>query len=198
MSRFAVTNAEYRDFVAATDDPPPSHWPDGEMPEAIANHPVVNVSADDADRYCRWLGATMPGSVRLPSEAEWEYAARGREGRRYPWGDQEPTVELANYIEGPGATVPVDAHSAGCTPEGIYQLAGNVWEWCGDYLGDYEDLAEDSIDPVGATPDRALRGGAFSGSANALRASYRNRYRLRRRYVHIGFRVVWREDTETK
>ena len=84
---------------------------------------MVNVSWEDAQAFCQWAG------VRLPSEAEWEKAARGTDGRIYPWGDQSPTKELCNFGGNIGDTTPVDRYPGGASPFGVLDMSGNVWEW---------------------------------------------------------------------
>jgi hypothetical protein len=120
-----VTNREYQRFVAATGHEPPPHWKDDPAwPHRERNHPVVNVSHEDAAAYAQWAGK------RLPTEAEWEKAARGPKGNFYPWGNK-PTEAKCNVREtGVGSTTPVGNYRSGISPYGVYDLCGNVWEWC--------------------------------------------------------------------
>ena len=137
ISRFPVTNRQYEHFVNESGQKAPSHWKRKQMPREKEDHPVVFVSWSSGAEFCTWLTERISGGVggtgRLPTEAQWEYAARGPRGRLYPWGDEEPTTERANFAPSAGDTTPVDAHPGGATPEGIHDLAGNVWEWCGDW-----------------------------------------------------------------
>ena len=177
MQEHEVTNEEYRRFD-------PDHDPD-----ARDEHPVVNVYWDDAMAYAEWLGGT------LPTEAQWEFAARGRDGRKYPWGNEDATCARANYFECGGAAVAVKSYETGATPEGVYDLAGNVWEWCLDWYAPYESTAQ--TDPTGppesstSPPGRVSRGGSFDDVPRSLRAA--NRYDLTPdfRYDFFGFRVAW-------
>ena len=136
----------------------------------FADYPVVNVTWYQADAFCTWIGA------RLPTEAEWENAARGMDGRIYPWGDQVPTQELANFAENVGDTTPVGSYLAGASPYGVMDMAGNVWEWMNDwYDSDYYSQSS-SENPQGpATGEyRVLRGGSWYGYDYNVRSALRN------------------------
>ena len=119
-----VTNAEYRRFLSQS-QPDPNH-----DYEAAQDLPVVNVTWYDAMAYAAWLGGS------LPTEAQWEFAARGTKGRTYPWGEQAPECDRANFKEcQPDGLKPIKIRrEEGKTPEGVYDLAGNVWEWCRDWF----------------------------------------------------------------
>jgi formylglycine-generating enzyme required for sulfatase activity len=170
----------------------------------LPNQPVVGVSWFEAEAFCNWLSAEGLGQraegkkliVRLPTEAEWEFAARGKEGRKYPWGKDEATPERANYgqsqIRRPTA---VGTYPLGATPEGIFDLAGNVWEWCLDWY-DAEYYAEYKKKGVVKNPAgpqkgnfRVSRGGAYWSDANDLRGSGRSYYHPDIRNHINGFRV---------
>ncbi len=204
ISKFPVTNLQYARFLEATPQARhPDHWTDGRIPEGKDRHPVVKVSWNDAVAFCRWVGEKLaghaPAEVRLPTEAEWEFAARGPAGREYPWGDEEPSRELANYGTNVGDTTPVDSYPKGATPDrGIFDMAGNVWEWCQDWYGEYSDRTDP--DPTGPADgsSRVLRGGAFYNSPHYLRAAYRVDYRPEFRGGSFGFRVVWSSSGELK
>jgi formylglycine-generating enzyme required for sulfatase activity len=151
-----------------------------------ADHPVVKVSWYGARAYAEWVGG------RLPTEAEWEYAARGPEGRIYPWGDDEPTCDLAQYRGCSGDTVPVDSLPNGASWCGALNMAGNVWEWVADwYDGDYYARSP-SENPGGPEYGsvRVVRGGSFNLTVNIVRCAYRFRYAPNRRSNYGGFRVV--------
>ena len=124
IGRWPVVNARFRAFLVATGRPVPATV----AAEALEDHPVTGVSLADAEAFCRWLG---PG-VRLPTGDEWEAAARGTDGRAFPWGETFYAEHCNCADSGWGWTVPVDAHPAGAGPFGTEQQAGNVWEWVAD------------------------------------------------------------------
>ena len=168
IDKTPVTNAEYARFVAATGHKPPQHWKGKTPPEEIVDHPVVNVSRHDAVAYAEWAGK------RLPTEEEWEKAARGTDGREYPWGDWEEG--RCNTKEaGIGNTTPVGQYSPdGDSPYGCVDMAGNVLEWTATGEGGL----------------RVLRGGSFDHSRRHSRCAYRGRYSPGVGWYFVGFRVV--------
>ncbi|HEX5688918.1 MAG TPA: SUMF1/EgtB/PvdO family nonheme iron enzyme [Roseiflexaceae bacterium] len=126
ISRAPVTCADYRAFVIATDHPTPPYWGGDDPPDALLDHPVVGVAWNDARTYCRWLTAATDREFRLPSEAEWEKAARGIDGRTFPWGERWEE-DMCN-IGGVGTSV-VGSFSHDISPYGCVDIAGNVEEW---------------------------------------------------------------------
>ena len=195
ISRYPVTNAQYAAFVRETGAAAPQHWPDGEMAADTSDHPVTYVSWNDARAFCSWLTERVDageGGAHLPTEAQWEFAARGVEGREYPWGDDRPTPEHANYQEsGIEDTAQVGEHAGGATPEGVHDLAGNVRQWCLDWYERYQDAPQE--DPVGPEEgdDRTLRGGAYVDAPGTLRGSYRFNVNPDSRFGFVGFRIAW-------
>lgn len=147
---------------------------------------MVGVSWYEAAAYAAWAGC------RLPTEAEWERAARGTEGRRYPWGDKEkPNPRLLNFEESRiGHATPAGVYPQGATSEGVCDLAGNVWEWCSDWYGSYE--RDDQEDPAGPREGkgRVLRGGAWNGNAWSCRSAFRGRSGPDCRFDYFGFRLA--------
>jgi formylglycine-generating enzyme required for sulfatase activity len=154
------------------------------------NRPVVGVSWYEADAYCSWLAHATGHTVRLPTEAQWEFAARGEEGRKYPWGDDAPTGLHANFEMRVQDPTSVGIYPLGATPEGVEDLAGNVWEWCGDWYGPYS--ADERTDPTGPPEgqSRLLRGGGFSFDPEYLRAACRLNRTPENVYALVGFRCV--------
>ncbi len=131
IDKYPVTNAQYARFVAATGHRPPLHWRDGKIPPGLEMHPVTMVSWFDATRYAEWAGK------RLPSEAEWEKAARGDDGRRWPWGNRMDAKRLNTYY-GVGSTTAVTRYPLGASVYGVMDMAGNVSEWTADDFLPYE------------------------------------------------------------
>ncbi len=122
-----VTNTDYKNFVDATQRTPPFHWPDENLPKGKENHPVVYVNWFDAKDYCFWAGK------RLPTEQEWEKAARGEEGFIYPWGNEWSLDKSNNPYKHSTGTEPVGSYPKGRSPYGLYDISGNVWEWVDSY-----------------------------------------------------------------
>ncbi|MHC4922711.1 MAG: SUMF1/EgtB/PvdO family nonheme iron enzyme [Planctomycetota bacterium] len=182
MDRHEVTVGQFRRFCETTDREMPS------QPEcANDRHPVVHVSWGAARAYAEWSGRA------LPTEAQWEKAARGTDGRQFPWGDGDPTAALAAYRDpGVHGTTSVAAHLDGSSPYGCLDMIGNAWEWCADwYAADYygRSPAKDPIGPVEGS-SRVLRGGAWNDPVKRLGCSRRRRSRPDARYDFIGFRCV--------
>ena len=152
------------------------------------DQPVVSISWYAARAYCLWLSLLESnGEVsvlyRLPTEKEWEYAAAGKKGRQYPWGNAEPTKMLANYDSNEGATTPEGRYPDGATPEGLYDMAGNVWEWMEDW---YDKNTSDEY----ISSARALRGGSWGNIPGDLRCAARSGGRPAVGSGGVGFRVV--------
>lgn len=177
IGRYPVTNAQYLRFVAATGHALPVHWDPAtrRFPAGLANHPVVFVSWHDAQAYCAWLSARDGRAWRLPSEDEWERAARGADGRAYPWGDAFD-AQRANVQETAlRGTSPVGAFPGGASPCGALDMAGNVWAWTAGAEG--QAMV-------------ALRGGSWMQYGPFARCAFRH-YEPRHAVLNdAGFRVV--------
>lgn len=198
IGKYPVTNAEYQAFVEAMGHQSPSHWAGTDYPDGLGGHPVVNVSWGDAMAYCAWLRERTQKPYTLPTEAEWEKAARGKDVRIFPWGNAWDPKRANGGEESANTTTPVGTYSpAGDSPYGAADMAGNVWEWCADWFSatTYKDRKGEQVeDPTGpASGDyRVLRGGAFDGSSLSLRGAARAWSFPNLRSLNLGFRVVVR------
>jgi formylglycine-generating enzyme required for sulfatase activity len=201
IARVAVTNAQYRFFVEATEHQVPDHWEDARPPRGLESHPVVNVSWHDAIAYCRWLSEVTGKAITLPSEAQWEKAARGdKDKREYPWGDEWDETRCNTDELGLGDTTPVGIFPEGASPYGCLDMAGNVWEWTISLWGKDWERPEFKYpyDPVDGRENleagddmlRVLRGGSFSNARHYARCASRYWYDPYARDGLSGFRVV--------
>ena len=225
MDRYEVTNQQFKEFMDAggynkkefwTDDgwqwrltsrvdsfdpnsPRPRYWTTGDAPwesdpySSLPNSPVVGVSWYEAYAYAKFRNRN------LPTEAQWEFAARGTTGRTYPWGDfwegaytnhGKSRSPYFDETDGFKYTAPVGNYIEGATPEGIHHLAGNVWEWCRDWFGAYN--TNETINPQGPPTglDKSIRGGSWNGAILFSRVYHRNRSQPHRRYKDGGIRLV--------
>jgi formylglycine-generating enzyme required for sulfatase activity len=148
---------------------------------------VVEASWHGARAYCAWRGA------RLPTEAEWEKAARGTDARRYPWGNELPDASRARYASGWNATAPVGAHPRGASPYGMLDAAGNVWQWVSSAYRPYPWRRDDGREDLEADAVRGTRGGGHDSPAEAITATQRGRMLSRAPnagHHNIGFRCA--------
>ncbi|MEM7128801.1 MAG: SUMF1/EgtB/PvdO family nonheme iron enzyme [Chloroflexota bacterium] len=199
IAKYPVTNAQYEAFVVATNHTPPQHWPDQQPSADLRNHPVVYVSWDDAVAYCQWLTESNPehGEVRLPSEAEWEKAARGRDKRLYPWPGGFDVAKCNAGETGINGTSSVGLFPTGVSPYGCLDMAGNVLEWCSSEYRDYPYIADDGREELTARSRCVLRGGAFSDSRIGVRCAFRYARGPDFMLSGVGFRVVRRETARS-
>lgn len=193
MAQTPVTTAMYRIFLAATGHREQEFYNQQLVDSKLFysdDHPAIGVSYEDAVAYCKWAGG------RLPKEAEWEFAARGTDGREYPWGNDPPQPGRAVYgrvIGHGGKPDSVGTTPGDCSPFGILDMAGNVLEWCADWFGPYSaNGTTPQINPEGVAQgaNRVLRGGCWSYEARSLRATERLQQPPSQRLCLIGFRMA--------
>ncbi|MDH5253270.1 MAG: formylglycine-generating enzyme family protein [Nitrospira sp.] len=203
IDKFEVTTVQFLKFVLAKDLPPLIDWQydGGNFQETMVNHPVMHVSWDDADAYCRWAGK------RLPTEAEWEKAARGDDGRIYPWGNQMAGLSRSNYgrtgLSGPVRDRPerlllyppiisVDKYDNAVSPYGIFQMSGNVAEWVADWYDPKYYASAPDRNPKGPEngTQRSFRGGGWIDSTPSVRAAQRNGTDPSTKMNWMGFRCA--------
>lgn len=204
IDKYLVTNAQYARFVAATGHRPPLDWKDGHIPQGEQMRPVTMVSWYDARAYAKWAGK------RLPTEAEWEKAARGTDGRRWPWGDKMDPARLNTYYN-VGSATNVDAYPTGASPYGALDMAGNVDEWTADEFTPYPgskapaSLFQGKVAMATSEKDRemkvvemiptdgkykVLRGGSWKGDPFSTAAFHRDSAWANFASDFYGFRCV--------
>jgi serine/threonine protein kinase len=181
LDKYPVTVEEYETFVRATNRPEPKFLRDPEFNGP--RQPITGVTLEDALAYAQWIGKT------LPTEAQWEFAARGRENRKYPWGNLEPDTNRANFGDYLGMPSIVTMHESGATPEGMHDLAGNVYEWTLDAFVPYSTYRDGR--PAETTePRRVVRGGSWHSPPNELRTTYRKGLFPESQLATVGFRCA--------
>jgi formylglycine-generating enzyme required for sulfatase activity len=203
IGKYPVTNAQYVEFIDAPDGYCKVDWwdfsvhalnwrkthPEGVCPKPVGyDHPCVNVCWYEAVAYCRWLSEKTGKSISLPTEQQWQRAAQGDDGRLFPWGNTFDPERCNTKETGMRLTMPVTQFPNGASPYGVFDMAGNVWEWCinNEYSGSDRNTSEDE--------NRVIKGGAFISPYK--RASCRFFYSLNPqcRYDSIGFRLVSIKD----
>jgi iron(II)-dependent oxidoreductase len=192
IGKTPVTNQDYHEFVQCTGHRTPIHWQRGTFPAGMGKHPVANVSWQDAHDYAAWRNA------RLPSESEWEKAARGTDERPYPWGTRFTEGERCNATNQIGSTTPVDDYPDGRSFYEVWDMAGNVYEWCQDYFDEeyYKDSPPTNPKGPEGGQERVIRGGSYQETRAALRTTHRMGASEVSTRDNIGFRVAMdAEDT---
>ena len=191
IGRHPISYAQYAAFIQATARDAPHTWPGGRVPGDRTDHPVTDVTWHDAQAYVAWLRQRTGQQYRLPTEAEWEKAARGPDARIWPWGSQPPDQNRCNFDRQAGDTMPAGRHSPqGDSPYGCADMAGNVWEWCQSLYKPYPYQAGDGREDLQADGRRVLRGGSFIGSQRSIRCTLRSWDLPGDRDGNVGFRVM--------
>jgi formylglycine-generating enzyme required for sulfatase activity len=199
IDKYEVSNADYKEFMKATRHPAPAYWDDPRLNKP--NQPVVGVNWYDGSAFCEWKGK------RLPTEAEWERAAKGPQGSHYPWGHKiDPT--RANYGQNEGKTMPVDSYPSGVSGYGAYNMAGNVFEWVADWYDPNYFNVSQALNPQGPPsgynfanqgPVKVLKGGSWLAPQTSLHTSHRfwNQPENNSYGVGLGFRCAKSGDDAT-
>ncbi len=191
IGKFEITNRQYKAFIEFTGLKPPSTWEDGNFPEQLADHPITGITWEDAYAYCDWLSDFAKKKYRLPTEAEWERAARGGlKEMKFPWGNDINKLRAnfgKNYSEG---TTP--AGKIKPNEFGVCDMAGNVAEWTADWFLDEYYAQSSKENPKG--PDngskKVVRGGSWRDDPEDIRVSVRKYESPTSASEYIGFRVV--------
>lgn len=194
MGKTPVTNLQYWAFVNTTGHQPPKLWSGKLYPSGKEHHPVVFISWQDAHDFCDWVSKITGGIIRLPTEAEWEKAARGIDGRIFPWGNSKPHLVLKNFLSlRESNKVPVGYFSPeGDSPFGCTDMGGNVWEWISDWYDDNYYSYSISKNPPGPKRGkyRVVRSGTWHITRAGVRTTDRSWYAPAEAQDYLGFRCV--------
>ncbi|MGH7231602.1 MAG: formylglycine-generating enzyme family protein [Nitrospiraceae bacterium] len=192
IDKFEVTTSRYAKFLQATNRKPPDKWSEVN-PTFDWARPVIGVDWSEADAYCQWAGK------RLPTESEWEKAARGTDGRKYPWGGEDASESFANFDwdsrrtwRGYSTLTPVGSYESGRSPYWVYDAAGNVWEWVSDWYSPNTYQNHHDRNPKGPTSGifKVTRGGSWGDKPYSLRTTNRRGIPPGDRHRDIGFRCA--------
>jgi len=188
ISETPITIAQYKSFVDAAGYEKPfiiAYYERKNLLNAKLDHPITGVDWFDAYAFCIWT------KTRLPTEAEWEKAARGLQGQIYPWGNDPPDETRCNFGQGDGGvTTPVKQYSLGISPLGVYDMCGNVWEWTSTLALEYPYTLTDVRENTNLSGERIVRGGSFELTAQRIRCASRCGLEPSEKGNYIGFRVV--------
>ena len=178
LDRTEVTNLQYREYVVATGSLAPPHWLNGTYRAGEEQFPVVNITWEEAREYAKWTGK------RLPTEVEWEYAARGKDRRLYPWGDEWESDRANTERGAAGLPMAVGSFPNGASPFGLLDMCGNVWEWTLDDLTSYDNPT------ASLGMGKVIRGGAYDVPRTRATTTYRGVVPPANRYEKTGFRCA--------
>jgi formylglycine-generating enzyme required for sulfatase activity len=191
IAKYPVTNFEYHEFVWSTNYRVPRSWIGFSYPEGLGTHPVVDISKYDAEAYIKWLNDTLKTQYRLPTEAEWERAARGDDNRLYPWGNDFDPWRCNTVESGKRGTTPVGNYSpGGDSIFGVTDLGGNVWEMTSTAFMPYPYNAEDGRENPDKDSKIVVRGGAWYYSRKLARCSAREGVLPTNTSPVMGFRIA--------
>lgn len=192
ISKYEITFDQYDFFCEETgrEKPSDSGWGRG-------TRPVINVDWNDANDFCIWLSNKTCKNIHLPTEAQWEKAARGNDQRRFAWGNEDPTCDIARFKDCGEITDPVDFYPLGQSSYGVFNMTGNVWEWCQDWYDESYYSSSPYFNPMGPPTgtERVFRGGGCTTwwrnlSLNGLRAANRDFSLPTRIFFGLGFRIA--------
>ncbi|GJL62965.1 MAG: hypothetical protein NPIRA04_16190 [Nitrospirales bacterium] len=200
IDKFEVSNKDYREFLKATGHTAPAYWDDPRLNKP--EQPVVGVNWYDSSKFCEWKGK------RLPTEAEWERGAKGPRGSHYPWG-HKLTKDKANYGQNVGKTSPVDSYPQGASDYGLYNMAGNVFEWVSDWYDPNYYHVSPAMNPQGPATGidfanqgavKVLKGGSWLAPASSLHTSHRfwNQPENNSYGVGLGFRCAKSASSDSR
>lgn len=191
IGKYPITNREYQAFIRDAKHQPPKGWDGDQFPTDKGSHPVVNVSWNDAMDYCKWLNEKTHGQYRLPTEAEWEKAARGIDGRIWPWGnDFNPNMANTKEASRNDTTEVGQFSPQGDSPYGCADMIGNIWEWTSSIHKDYPYNANDGREDLKSEELRIVRGGSFYRDYQYARCAIRRSNNSRKTGEAKGFRVA--------
>ncbi|MDP7236766.1 MAG: SUMF1/EgtB/PvdO family nonheme iron enzyme [Candidatus Latescibacteria bacterium] len=190
IDRYEVTNEAYKSFIEASGHPEPNHWTDRTFPSGEARYPLVGISWYDAQTFTQWAGK------RLPTEVEWEKAARGDDGRIYPWGDDFVPGWVNTKGDGDAytTTAPVGSFSKGVSPYGVFDMAGNVWEWSVDWFDRYPGNTAEN--PTYGQQYRVIRGGSWINYDGNIKTFNRGKFYPSDTSLLLGFRCATDADRD--
>lgn len=187
--KYPVTSKQFHCFLMETDDTYRKRFKNFSIDEK----PMVGVTWEDAQKFCQWMSRKTSRNIGLPTEAQWEKAARGTDGRIYPWGNEKPDCEKAKFLGCRGEIDPVGRHPFGVSHCGAQDMAGNVWEWVADwYDKNYYSTTTGWDNPTGPVNGtyKVLRGGSWYNFENIIRSAYRNKHYPSDTSYSRGFRCA--------